>query len=126
MIQFAEHSTRQGEWAAVDTAHVFVVRQRDTDDQRPWMVSIWGLTGEGDTARFNDHIGTTAVETRSLAFGVCQAFAALGEPYNAAEHGYHSRLTVATAMAYDDDRTLRSPDVQAGLEAMRRGEVTEA
>lgn len=102
--------------------------------EKRWQVSVWllgrtaGVPAEGvaPSVFVKERVACTTTDTKSLGCGVCQAYEALGDGYQSHEHGGKARLTTAVLMAYDDDRTVSSPEVREGLAAMRRGDVVEA
>lgn len=112
----------------------YLYQVRKPEGEKSWRVSVWGLSRTAGVPSENippsvyprDQLAAGSVSTKSLGYGVCQAYDALGDDYKAHEHGYRSRWTEAVLMAYDDDKTRNSPDVVAGLAAMRRGDVVEA
>lgn len=125
MLNFHKANTRSAYIAYTET-YAFQVRKHP--GEREWRVTVWTLgrtpgvpdQGVPPTVYVDREVARARVETKSLGYGVAQAYEALGDGYN----GVTSRMTRAITMAYDDDKVLR--EVRESLAQMRRGDVVEA
>lgn len=125
MLKFHK-ANAQSAYIAYTETYAFQVRKHP--GERDWRVTVWTLgrtagapdLGVPPTVYVDREVARARVETKSLGYGVAQAYEALGDDYV----GVVSRMTRAITMAYDDDKVLS--EVRESLAQMRRGEVTEA
>lgn len=129
MIKF--HKVAAGEYRAYGDTLIYDVFR--ATGKPGWYVQVHELKrtpgvpdqGVEPTVYQGERVAHTTTDTKSLGYGVCQAYDALGDDYKAHEHGYRSRWTEAVLMAYDDDKVTSGVDFAESLAQMRRGEGTE-
>jgi hypothetical protein len=133
MIKFHK-ATLPSTYVAYGETLIYTVSKSSPPGRTQWYVRVFerhatpGVPGQNvaPTVYAGERIAHTTTSTKSLAYGVAQAFDALGDDYKPHEHGHRSRLTEAVLMAYADDAVVQSAELQESLAQMRRGDVVEA
>lgn len=125
MITF--HKVQAGEYRAYGDTLIYDVVKDTAPGVTQWYVRVHELKRTAPEENVSprvyagERVAHAVVETKSLAYSVAQHFDALGDDYA----GAVSRMTCAQVRAYDDYKTVTSPDLVESLAQMRRGEGKE-
>lgn len=108
MLRF--HRIAAGEYCAYGSTLIYdVVKPLGKEGWRVWMYRLRrteGVPEQGIAPSVfrGERMAHAETDTKILAYGVAQAFDALGDDYRQSEHGGKDRITTAVLKAYDGEK----------------------